>query len=636
MFKTIRSKILVLIIGLMAVTSMTFIFITTKNYQIEISAQHYKLSKETLSSIIRVIDTEYNDLLSYEIDHIKTQRSIMEDAGISILSEACLLYDLQKTGLLTEQLAKELFLKRLEEYRYHNNNYFFVYDFNLTGLSHPDKEMVGKKWYGFEDLKKRDALTLIRKIIKTEEKVFTVFMWPRLKDMKQVKQIGLFLYCPHWKWIIGTAHEMSDVEKNSLAKEKRTLSKLNNILGRRSLNEIGGILIFDSHGKVIIHTSNLKNIGLNPVGITLDKSIQDHLKKAAEDPEKPIEYRYSNRSQGEMIQTAYVDYYKYMDWYVTAFIDKNESLRVGSAIAVRQSMIFLLIALIGIVLAVFISKKITLPLALLTKYARDLPEYDFTLKNNPLLGSIVSSDHDDEIKQLAESFAYMETRLGENLKELRKKTNEQKRLNEHLIYAEEKERKAFAADLHDSVAQTLALSISKIKNIQEPGEPVDLKIIAQIQEYLEQAVKEIRSLIYQLSPPVLDDFEIDIALGSLIEESNEKYDVDIKYINAIDNDIHINKSKKITLYRALNELVINIIRHSGSTDAEIEISQKENFILLRVEDTGVGFDLNKLTNKNFCGFGIYSISERIENLGGSFELFSKPGKGTKVLLSMPL
>ena len=636
MFKTIRSKILILIIGLMAVTSITFIFITTKNYQTEISDQHYNLAKETLTSTIRVIDTEYNDLLSYEIDHINNQRSIMADVGTSILSKAGLLYDLQKTGLLTEQLAKELCLKRLEEYRYNKNNYFFVYDFNLTGLSHPNKEMVGKKWYGFEDLKKKDALTLIRETIKTEKKAFTVFMWPRLEDMKQVKQIGLFLYFPQWEWIIGTAQDMHDIEKISLAKEKHTLSKINKITGNRSLNEIGGVLIFDSHGKVIIHTSNLKNINLNPAGVTLNKSIQEHLEKASEYPDKHVEYRSINRSQGEMIEIAYVDYYKYMDWYVTVFVDKNESLRAGSAIAVRQAMIFFLISLIGIVFAVFISKKIIRPLALLTKYARDLPDYDFTLKDNPLLGSIVSSNHDDEIKQLAESFAYMETRLGENFEELRKKTHELKRLNEHLIYAEEKDRKAFAADLHDSVAQTLALSISKIKNIQEPGEPVDLKIIVQIQGHLEQAVKEIRSLIYQLSPPVLDDFEIDIALGFLIEESNEKYDADIKYINAIDNDIHLNQSNKIALYRAVNELVINIIKHSGSTDAEIEISQKENFILLRVEDTGVGFDLNKITNKNFCGFGIYSISERIKNLGGTFELFSKPGKGTKVLFSTPL
>ncbi|MBC8440822.1 MAG: cache domain-containing protein [Deltaproteobacteria bacterium] len=633
MFKTIRSKILILIIGLMAVTSMTFIFITTKNYQTEISEQHYKLAKETLTSTIRIIDTAYNDLLSYDINTIKTQRSIMENAGTSIVSMVDTFYYLQETGMLTEQLAKDLCLNRIQEYRYETDKSFFVSDLNLTGLSHPNKEMVGKKWSGFEDLKKRDVLSLIRE---AKEKIFTVFMWPRLKDMKQVKQIGYFLYYPQWEWIIGTAYEMDNIKKISLAKEEHTLSYINEITGQASLNEIGGILIFDSNGKVIIHTSHLKNIDLNPAGITLDKSIQDHLKKASEYPDKPVEYRSINRSRKEMIKIAYVDYYKYMDWYVAVFVDKNESFRAGSAIAVRQFMIFVLVFLFGIVLAFFISKKITHPLALLTKYTRDLPECDFTLKDNPLLGSILSSNHSDEIKQLAESFAYMETRLGENLNELRKKTQELKRLNEHLIYAEEKERKVFAADLHDSVAQTLALSISKIKNIQEPGEPVNLEIIAQIQGHLEQAVKEIRSLIYQLSPPVLDDFEIDIALGFLIEESNEKYGADIKYINAIDNPVHLKKSNKIALYRSVNELVINIIKHSGSKDAEIEISQKENWILLRIEDKGVGFDLNKVTNKDFSGFGIYSISERIKNLSGNFELFSKPGKGTKILLSIPL
>jgi len=686
MLKTIRSKILILVIGLMAVTSMTFIFITTNNYQTEITGQHYKLAKETLTSTIRAIDNEYTDLLSYEINSIKHQRFLMEDLGAGILSMVDLFYDLQKTGLLTEQLAKEQCLKRIKEYRYHKTQYFFVCDFNLTGLSHPNKEMVGKSWYGFEDLKKKDALTLIRETIKIEKTAFTVFMWPRLEDLKQVKQMGVFLYYPQWEWIIGTVQEMSDIEKESLDREKHALFKLNNILGQMSLNEIGGVLVFDSHGKVIIHTSNLKNIDLNPAGITLNKSIQDQLEKAASDSGKPIEYQYTNGSQGEMTQVAYVDHFKYMDWYVTTFVDKNESLEASSVIAIRQFMILVLILLFGIIFAVFISKKITFPLRMLTKYARDLPDNAFTSNGNTLLESIVSSDHNDEIKQLADSFVYMETKLGENFQELEKhknhlellinlktkeltdanisltlevterkhteekvknlnkaldrkvkeRTNELKRLNEHIIYAEENERKAVAVDLHDSVAQSLALSISKIKNIQESCEPNNLEIISEIQGHLELAVKETRSLIYQLSPPILDDFEIDIALGFLIEESNQKHDMDIKYINIIDNPIHLTKSNKTTLYRSVNELINNIIKHSGSKDAEIEISKKENFILLRVEDTGVGFDSNKFTKKNFYGFGIYSISERIKNLGGNFVLFSKLGKGTKILLSIPI
>jgi len=81
---------------------------------------------------------------------------------------------------------------------------------------------------------------------------------------------------------------------------------------------------------------------------------------------------------------------------------------------------------------------------------------------------------------------------------------------------------------------------------------------------------------------------------------------------------------------------MNIIKHSGSKESEIELSKNEKLLQLRVEDTGVGFDLNKITNKNFNGFGIHSLSERIKNMDGNFEIFSKPGKGTKVLLSIPL
>ena len=163
MLKTIRSKILILIVTLMVATTLTFIFITTNNYQKEITNQHYKLAKETLTSTTRVIDTEYNDLLSSEIITIRNQRLLMEDIGAGIFSLINLFYDLQKTGLLTQNLAKERCLNRIKEYRYHKNRYFFVYDFNLTGLSHPNKEMVGKNWYGFEDLKKNETFSRMRR-----------------------------------------------------------------------------------------------------------------------------------------------------------------------------------------------------------------------------------------------------------------------------------------------------------------------------------------------------------------------------------------------------------------------------------------------------------------------------------------
>lgn len=467
--KTIRSKILTLLIGLMVITSMVFTLITTKNYQRELTAHYHRLAKETLGSTMRIIDSEYTDLLSYEINSIKTQRSLMENAGTGVLSMVNSLYDLQKTGFLTGQTAKEQCLKNLEAYRYQKNNFFFVYDLNLTGLSHPNTEMAGKNWSGFEDLKKRDALGLVRENLKTEKKNFTVFMWPRLEDMKPVKQMGFFMYYPQWKWIIGTAMEIGNIEKNSLAKEKQVLSKLNTILGNLSLANSGGILIFNSSGNVILHTSNIEDIDLKPVGITLDPSIQNYLKTAAGNLIQPVEYPYPHKHQGEMIQSAFVAYYKSMDWYVAAFVDNHTLKKPGSAIAARHSAIILLISLIGIGFAVFISKKIAFPLAVLTQYSKNLANRDFRLKGNPLLKSIRSNDQNDEIKQLADAFAFMESELRKNFIDLK---NYQQNL-EHLVNIRTKELSDANKDLKKEIQARKRAEEKRKKLIKELREALD-------------------------------------------------------------------------------------------------------------------------------------------------------------------
>ncbi len=218
---------------------------------------------------------------------------------------------------------------------------------------------------------------------------------------------------------------------------------------------------------------------------------------------------------------------------------------------------------------------------------------------------------------------------------LKEKTRALKELNEQIIRVEANERRSIAADLHDSVAQTLAISIFKIKNKKDSRERINREFIDEIQEQLEQAVKETRSLMYQLSPPVLDDFDIEIALGVLIEEINEKYGADIRYINNIDQPVHMIKPSKIILYRAVNELVMNIIKHSGSEESKVTLSKNGDFFQLKVEDTGVGFDVARIADRNFSRFGIHNLSERIKNMDGRFDIFSAPGKGTKIILSIP-
>jgi len=228
------------------------------------------------------------------------------------------------------------------------------------------------------------------------------------------------------------------------------------------------------------------------------------------------------------------------------------------------------------------------------------------------------------------------TEINETLnKEVQEKTNRLTYLNEQLINAEEMERKAVASDLHDGVVQNLAMSISTIKDIKESTIIPNKQVLSDIQGYLEQSVREIRSLIYKLAPPILDDFDIEIALGVFIEEMDIKYEGNIKYINNIKNLIHFDKTTKIVLFRAVSELVTNMIKHSKANNAQVIVSENRSMMQISVEDDGVGFYSGEIHHSRSDCFGLNNLKERIKNIDGEMKIFSEPGKGTKIVLLAP-
>jgi signal transduction histidine kinase len=219
---------------------------------------------------------------------------------------------------------------------------------------------------------------------------------------------------------------------------------------------------------------------------------------------------------------------------------------------------------------------------------------------------------------------------------LARRTNQLKQLNEHLVFCEEIQRKTIASDLHDSIAQTLGMGISRIKNITESGTTPGNEDLHDIQCILEQAVREVRSLIYRLSPPILDDFDIDIAIGFLVEETNAREKTDFHYTNHIKDPIPLNHALKVTLYRAANELLTNIRKHAGTSKAKIVLSVTDKDIILQVKDQGTGMDTEKIRTMPDGSFGLYSLSERIQNFGGTLAIDSAPGQGTHITITTPL
>jgi signal transduction histidine kinase len=335
------------------------------------------------------------------------------------------------------------------------------------------------------------------------------------------------------------------------------------------------------------------------------------------------------------------------------------SLSQVSDYFLKHSMIVFLV----VILIVYGSVKIMVhPIKELTRLAQGVAEGD---------RSVVSPiDRKDEIGVLAKAFNQMvrqlsiseeneknhanslKTKILQRTKELQasnlkleqakeklesivaRRTRQLKLLNEHLVYSEEIERKAIASDLHDTIAQTLAMGISKIKTMNEPGTGVTPDDLVEIQGFLEQSVRGIRSLIYKLSPPVLDDFDIDIAIGFLVEETNAQQQTKITYTNNLEDPVILKKPLKIMLYRATGELITNMLKYAGTKEAQINISLTDENLCIRVKDKGVGMAVEKIQEK--AGFGLYHISQRMENFKGQLIINSQPGQGTDIMLIAPI
>ena len=238
-----------------------------------------------------------------------------------------------------------------------------------------------------------------------------------------------------------------------------------------------------------------------------------------------------------------------------------------------------------------------------------------------------------ELKAIEEELISLNATLEKKIKD---RTDELRRLNEYLVLSEEKTRNYFASALHDTIAQNLTFSLTEIKNMTHSDLPINRENIFRIEELLETAMAEIRSIIYELRPPIINDFEIDIALESLIDGYNENHNCRIDFINQRNDVLSTPQAVKLALYRSTKELIINMIKHSKTKKAGIQLSNNAHSISLTVEDHGIGFDTNRLKTPNLKTFGLYSLSERISNLGGQFEIFSTPGSGTRVEITIPI
>jgi PAS domain S-box-containing protein len=197
--------------------------------------------------------------------------------------------------------------------------------------------------------------------------------------------------------------------------------------------------------------------------------------------------------------------------------------------------------------------------------------------------------------------------------------------------AEDRERRRLATDLHDGVSQLLTLAGVKLGMLRAAAAERGLGTpLREVEEVVSEAHRRTESLTFQLSPPVLHDVGLVAATEWLADEMRRLYG--LRVLVEGQGEPLLDEVARVTLFRALRELLINVARHARTPRASVQVSHGEGRVHIEVRDRGVGFD-PELEPR---GFGLFSIRERMRHLGGHFEIEAVPGDGTRVTLTAPL
>jgi PAS domain S-box-containing protein len=213
-------------------------------------------------------------------------------------------------------------------------------------------------------------------------------------------------------------------------------------------------------------------------------------------------------------------------------------------------------------------------------------------------------------------------------------------LSSQLLTAQETERRRISKELHDELGGALAVLKLRLSFIGKKlkNNPMTAREECEtISQYIDQVIENVRRLSRDLTPYILEDAGLSAAIRWLITNSKENYEINMT-LDVVDIDHLFSQNAQIIVYRILQEALTNIGKHAQAKNVSMVIEKHDSGVSFSVEDDGIGFDVLRAAtvNSDERGLGLAIMDERARMLGGSVEIWSEKGKGTRIRFHIPL
>ncbi|MCF8010973.1 MAG: sensor histidine kinase [Clostridiales bacterium] len=233
--------------------------------------------------------------------------------------------------------------------------------------------------------------------------------------------------------------------------------------------------------------------------------------------------------------------------------------------------------------------------------------------------------------------------LSEDLQSISGQINEMQKMQNlgiNIIRAQEDERKRVAREIHDGPAQLLANIVMRaefcLKLLEKEPQKAQQEL-KDLQELVRKSLKDVRQIIFDLRPMVLDDLGLVAAVKRYLAEYKVQNNLETELVCLGTDKQYIPKTTEVAIFRIIQECLNNAQKHAEARHITIKIEIAEKKINAIIRDDGKGFDLHTVENdQQKENYGLINIRERVSLLNGKLDIQSTPGRGTTITLSIPI
>lgn len=432
--RSLRGQVFLLVVAILLAVAAFVMPVTRRDVIGAIEAGESHAVDNMMDLVLRDTEARWDALLDDKINSVRGSRLLLvQFAAImnSVLTNYAAMAD---QGLVTQDAAKAMALAWINRFKSDNQRYAFLYDANYTVLAANARGMKNLDLAAVLDIKGRPLAQALRDETRAAGYGYAMYRGP-VADAASASGAGTemryawFGYFRPWDWVFVISDSAQDVIDQTQERREQMEAAMRATLSRLRLAQSGFMFIRAADGRMVVAPPEPRAGVLGAVDRASGQPLSALLGQAAPAGE-PLRFTLDGSGGPWLIKAVQ---YKPLGWTLVAAVPESDLSAPAARLITRQALIFASALVLALALAWLIATRITRPLKTLTAYARQLPEQDLAAPAQaPESIARLPARHSDEVGRLAESFLFMQRKLGENVARLMQETSARERFQSEL------------------------------------------------------------------------------------------------------------------------------------------------------------------------------------------------------------